>query len=443
MRKILIGKAMFLKLNLSMDNSFPWFPIVILTISVNIFVSCNQPMKPDINSEDYLSLTASYDPNFRVVKSLPITLTWSEITVDNFKVCQIERLNLNRPIDSYPVGETTKGWKLIKEIYDEFIHEYVDSIYDDAQFKYRIRYIDFDGNYIEATTHVNIRLTTHLTIPTDNWEIKDALDSYILDDSDTLFIKAGDYYTPSFSFNDKSISLIGLDGARNTDLYWIYTHALVETKKDSTFISIKDGLIQGLSIRDSDVMRGGGVSVLGNAIIRQCIIINNKALTNPYSGAIDRAVEQGGGIYIRGNASIENCIIADNVTGGLGSGIFIDQNSQNVKIINCTLYNNDIYSNSKNVSIQNTIIENQDSTILTSNSITLQEVKYSYAGEIWQVYDSTNVVGNILMSNPPLDLHLLPGSLGIDNGNPHNEFNDTDGSRNNLGAYGGPGGDWH
>ena len=40
------------------------------------------------------------------------------------------------------------------------------------------------------------------------------------------------------------------------------------------------------------------------------------------------------------------------------------------------------------------------------------------------------------------DFHLQPGSPCIDAGNPATQYNDPDGSINDMGAYGGPGGDW-
>jgi hypothetical protein len=40
------------------------------------------------------------------------------------------------------------------------------------------------------------------------------------------------------------------------------------------------------------------------------------------------------------------------------------------------------------------------------------------------------------------DFHLQPGSPCIDAGDPIPEYNDTDGTRNDMGAYGGPNGDW-
>ena len=66
------------------------------------------------------------------------------------------------------------------------------------------------------------------------------------------------------------------------------------------------------------------------------------------------------------------------------------------------------------------------------------EVKYNQIN-----YFTTN------LNQPPLfidhengNYHLKVTSPCIDAGNPDSEYNDTDGSRNNIGAYGGPGGNW-
>jgi hypothetical protein len=57
----------------------------------------------------------------------------------------------------------------------------------------------------------------------------------------------------------------------------------------------------------------------------------------------------------------------------------------------------------------------------------------------------SNGTGNI-DSNPMFigngDYHLQVGSPCIDTGNPGVQYNDADGSRNDMGAYGGPNGDW-
>ena len=67
------------------------------------------------------------------------------------------------------------------------------------------------------------------------------------------------------------------------------------------------------------------------------------------------------------------------------------------------------------------------------------------------VYTSGNIliIGNSNIDADPLfnnvssgDYSLQAGSPCIDTGNPSSEYNDTDGSRNDMGAYGGPKGSW-
>ena len=47
-----------------------------------------------------------------------------------------------------------------------------------------------------------------------------------------------------------------------------------------------------------------------------------------------------------------------------------------------------------------------------------------------------------LFTNPPVDFHLQPLSPLVDAGLPDSLFDDTDGSRNDIGAFGGVGGNW-
>ncbi len=78
----------------------------------------------------------------------------------------------------------------------------------------------------------------------------------------------------------------------------------------------------------------------------------------------------------------------------------------------------------------------------------------SYYFEYCDVYDCqsgnyNNVTSGIgcITANPMyvtdgVDFHLQSGSPCIDKGDPDTSYNDTDGSRNDMGAYGGPEGDW-
>lgn len=76
---------------------------------------------------------------------------------------------------------------------------------------------------------------------------------------------------------------------------------------------------------------------------------------------------------------------------------------------------------------------------------------YSTGGDQWVEYSNLsgyfsgegNINENPLFVDPENgDFHLQIGSPCIDTGSPSPQYNDPDGSRNDMGAYGGPGGDW-
>jgi len=145
-------------------------------------------------------------------------------------------------------------------------------------------------------------------------------------------------------------------------------------------------------------------------------------------------------LYLTGNSNISNCIISNNEADDLGGGIYVAHTASSVNITNCTISgdNNNLYSESPDVSIENSIFNSVYSGI-DIHSSHLPTVKYSYAGTYWNTQDTTNIIGELLLGEY---FHLLPRSVCIDSGNPDPVFNDPDGSRNDIGAYGGPLGDW-
>ena len=68
-----------------------------------------------------------------------------------------------------------------------------------------------------------------------------------------------------------------------------------------------------------------------------------------------------------------------------------------------------------------------------------------YAGDSAYVYENYNYLATGMM-NPMFisneNLHLSSESPCINNGNPDSLYNDYDGTQNDQGAFGGPGGDW-
>ncbi len=413
-----------------MIQRYTFLFIFFFLISCKIFDSPTNT-EPD----DLFKLSITYN-NERITDALTIPLSWSEITIDNFKEIKISRFNEHRDSLTYLVGETVNGWITVANISNEFATSYVDTITDDAPFRYRVEYYDDANNYRRAEEVITIRPTTHLTVPDDYIDVKTAVESYIIDNGDSVLIKPGIHSSFAFSFDNKNINLIGLEGAQKTQLKWLPT--LTESKKlihDSTFIKVKHGLVQGLTIQGGSAYHGGGINATGSAIIRQCRIKNNHAGIL-YNGGL------GGGLYLSGNVTVSNCIIDSNSADYKGHGIYIDSSANNVNIINCTLQKNNIYSNSSNVNIINSSI------LLTDPQIDYPDhnqpqVLYSYAGEFWHSIDTSNVIGDIgFVSYHPLNSHLLPNSVCIDAGNSDLIYNDHDGSRNDIGAYGGPLGNW-
>lgn len=406
----------------------------ILTITACcVLWCCKFPFDTNASSDNLFTLTAEFDNNQRIIDTLTVNLSWDEITIENFKEIKITRLNEHRDHESYPVGLTNNGWITIAQIQNEFITSWIDTVSDDATFHYRIDYYNIDNNYRRAETTVTIRPTTHLTIPDDYIDVKTAVESYIIDDGDSVLLEPGEHATFAFSFLGKRVHLIGQEGAQQTYLIWLpkYTKS-GKLIHDSTFVRMTGGTIRGLTIKGGYAYYGGGVYTSNNSTIQQCIITENKAGINFNGGS-------GGGLYLTGNSTISNCIIQNNHADDFGSGVYVNSNASSVNITNCTFFGNNLFNNSPNVLIENTIF-NVSYTGIDLQSSLLPTIKYSCAGGFWSMQDTTNISGELLLGEY---FHLLPGSICIDAGNPDPVFNDPDGSRNDIGAYGGPLGNWN
>ena len=148
--------------------------------------------------------------------------------------------------------------------------------------------------------------------------------------------------------------------------------------------------------------------------------------------------------------TIRNCLFAYNDCGVSGAGILMQDCY--VEVINSTFYGNVageygggiacFYSGE--MQVLNCILWNNDDAIgygdIYGSAIPVITVTYTDIEQGW------TAVGNISL-NPmfvdttefAFDFHLQPGSPCIDAGNPAPVYNDPDGSRNDMGVYGGPG----
>lgn len=121
------------------------------------------------------------------------------------------------------------------------------------------------------------------------------------------------------------------------------------------------------------------------------------------------------------NASAaESLIVANNVFNTTGMGV-MGKNSR------CVVVNNVIQSASKGISADSLLGHRYN--LFWSNAV------HCTPG----LPDSTELIANPLFNNPANgDFRLSAGSPAKDRGDPNPQWNDRDGSRNDIGAYGGP-----
>lgn len=189
---------------------------------------------------------------------------------------------------------------------------------------------------------------------------------------------------------------------------------------------------------------GGGIFFLNpsSATISNNIIMNNSCAGSGLGG---------GGIYLdyTSNPKVLNNIIANNDGGQKGGGIAVNAGSPT--IINNTIVGNSarlgagIYNwHNSSATVMNSIIwGNTDPIYLdysnyggnTTIAVNYSDVQGGYTG-------TGNIdVAPLFVDHDPAvgDYHLQSNSPCIGAGDSSPEYNDPDGTRNDMGAYGGPG----
>jgi hypothetical protein len=431
---------------------------VLILVYTGVLFNCEPPLKPKKIDEDInFELIVEYGDLTRIIDKAVIDLTWSEVTIDNFKEIKIIRYNDFRSPNSYSTGTTDNGWTTVTTTTNPFVTSWTDTVYDDARFRYKVQYFDTSNNFRETETIVTLPLTTHLKFPSEVNSIPVATRSYIIDDGDSILVAPGIHKVQSFSFFNKNFLLLGTEGPIVTNIQW--TPRLSTSSKallDSSYILMGNGRMKGLTIHSGVAEYGGGIKAFGNAIIQNCIIRECSALTD---GGFSPGF--GGALYLSDNALVENTIIRNDTTFYTDSGVLINVLGTGVRIRNSVFFNNHVVSETQSVRIENCLflgsLNYPFSAYPSVNAGESPSVFYSAAGAAWSLIDGTNITGDLNLAYVPDDFHQLVFSLGapvrldfhpktgsicIDSGNPDSAFNDHDGSRNDIGAYGGPGGEW-
>jgi len=176
----------------------------------------------------------------------------------------------------------------------------------------------------------------------------------------------------------------------------------------------------------------------GGLFISSDIVINNTIIRNNSSNYSDSGV-----FCNNSNASFNNVIIKNNY-----GDYAINISNSDFTFINSIIDNTLMQVSNSNAQLINCIVDNDYIDIINQ---TIMDISYSdiIGGEIIinVNYNSTLnwLEGNIdldpLFVNPD-NYHLQLSSPCIDAGNPNTQYNDYDGSRNDMGAYGGPSGEW-
>ena len=177
----------------------------------------------------------------------------------------------------------------------------------------------------------------------------------------------------------------------------------------------------------------GGLEISnGNTIIKNCYFNFNYA-------------RNGGALAISfSNSEIVNNIFYDNDCLDYG-GAILSQNSSN-KIINNTFVSNFCLNFGGAITIVDPVYEDIQNNIFYNNfSYRARPTIHLVSGDSANVFERFNYMDPDSL-NPMFisstDFHLQQNSPCKNAGNPAPEFNDVDGTRNDQGAYGGPGGNW-
>ena len=237
----------------------------------------------------------------------------------------------------------------------------------------------------------------------------------------------------------------------------VYDYTIVSSTEDSYTLSYGGGIF----VTDSSGMEMTGVSATWNYAYQGGGVYGADSASFEMSqGSIGyNEASDGGGLATQGTLELTNVIVAGNSGDTDGGGLYIEGGTSTWW--NVTAVGNEAPSGAGVAVIDGGTFYLYSSTISDSNvgegvyaeSASTFSATYSnlYGNDTADSTSSTTT-GNITV-DPGFtdwtddgtdndDLSLAARSALIDAGNPSSSYYDADGSRNDIGAYGGPGGGW-
>jgi len=266
------------------------------------------------------------------------------------------------------------------------------------------------------------------------------VDNINVSSSDTLIIEPG--VTLFFNKNTSLIVQGNIIAEGTKDLQILFSPYSYEDAWSGIRIEnrtakakFKFCIVEGVYLPNDGQNSYGALAVINSlAEIRNCVFRYN---STPYGGGL---------CLITSSAIILNNIIRNNEADFFGAAMYIESSA--ASIINNTIFNNLsyytggalVFSNPAATELQNNIFyhnysfdKNNDRRIAVIEGDSLK------IDQQFNFLDSDSLTPGFISAT---DLHLTSVSVCKDSGNPAIDYNDFDGTRNDQGAYGGPGGNW-
>ena len=391
-----------------------------MILIIVLLLGCEPPFDTNPSAEDsYFNLTASHSIE-RIVDYGLIHLEWSEISVENFQAYRLEAKS-----------DIAEAWIAKAQIADIMQVTYTDTVFDDENMAYRIGIVDTDENVRWAETSIVVPKTTSLIIPDDLKSIQGAISHDLIDDGDSVLVDSGRYRT-ALTIIGKDILIKARDGFEETILI-----PAPPLRPDTAVrvVTISSGILEGFTItmgEPSHANPGGGIFLGGTGLVRNCFITEN------------RSYGIGGGVFLTDRGRLYNNIIYANEGYQGGSGIYILNGHG--EVINNTLFDNGVTVSGSvdSLLMLNNIIVNRLGPDLVLNDI-LTETDFLVDYSLFRPYSGLGA--NNISGDPEFidfgaeDFDLDENSPCINAGHPATQYNNRDGSRNTMGAFGGPHGE--
>lgn len=212
-----------------------------------------------------------------------------------------------------------------------------------------------------------------ILVPADFSSIQGAVK--VANDGDRILVSPGVYYE-SVSIVEKTIEIVGVDGAESTTLNASLLGGSAMVIENSTVS------IEGIAIKNGQAVNGGGMnSVESYVSLTECIVTNNSASS------------KGGGLFVDGGSlSMHEVSIDTNDTDGAGGGIYIRYSTSCV--INNSTLNGNLASNGGAI-----YFKDLDGDIEVGDSELINNMADNNGGAIYIKNSSLNVSGTSFESN--------------------------------------------